>query len=835
MRGLRPSLQALIAVTSVLVLSFVFLAPIRAEVANSSDVSEIRFAADIRPILSENCFACHGPDAKKREGNLRLDEQESAYRVIVPGNARQSLLMERVTSTDPELVMPPSGSGHQLTPEQIRILERWIDSGAPWGRHWSFEPLIAPKVPVSPFAEFPAVNPVDHFVQSELQRRGMTPSVEADRATLIRRVTLDLTGLPPSPEEVARFLNDSSPDAWEKLVDRLLQSEAYGERFAWDWLDAARYADSNGYQGDNDRTMWPWRDWVVRAFNSDLPFDQFTVWQLAGDLLPDPSEEQILATAFCRNYMINGEGGRIAEENRVDYVMDMTETVGTVWLGLTLNCCRCHDHKFDPLTQKNYYQLFDFFNQTPVDGAGGNPQTPPVLEMPMADQTQQLKTLTEEAAAQETRLTQRKEAVIREFTKSEQQLSEEKKQTLVAEDEEAKQLQSDLKKLQDQITELKKAIPQVMVMKDRPERRESFVLTRGLYNLPTAESARADIPESLKTAGSSQEGGDGRLLNRLDLANWLVSNENPVTARVTVNRFWQQIFGTGLVKTSEDFGSQGEFPQHHDLLDWLALDFREHGWSVKRLIRTIVLSHTYRQSSVVKETDAVDPDGRRLTTWDIDPENRFLARGARYRLPSWMLRDQVLSVSGLLNRQNGGPPVRPYQPDGVWEEATFGKKTYSLDSGDAVYRRSLYVFWRRIIAPTMFFDSASRQTCSVRSSRTNSPMHALLALNDTAWTEAARVLSQKVLASTMGGTDQERLRAVFQAILCRDPDNSESSLLLEGLERTRTTFREAREDAESLLSVGASPRDPKADAVELASWTVLTLSVMNLDEALTRE
>lgn len=537
--------------------------------------------------------------------------------------------------------------------------------------------------------------------------------------------------------------------------------------------------------------MWPWRDWVIRAFNENLPYDQFTIWQLAGDLLPEATFDQRLATGFCRNHMINGEGGRIPEENRVDYVMDMTETVGTVWLGLTVNCCRCHDHKFDPLSHRDYYSLFAFFNQTPVDGSGGNPQTPPVLAAPTREQQQQI-------AAAERAL----------------------KSAEVAHAADAS-LSSDTAAIEEQLKRLRGEVPKVMVMADAPEPRRTFVLRRGLYNDP-GEEVTAEVPSQFPPLA------DDAPHNRLGLARWLVSPDNPLTARVTVNRLWQQLFGIGLVKTVEDFGVQGEIPLHADLLDWLAADFRDRGWDVKALLREIVTSKTYRQSSAMRFVEA-------------DPENRWLARGPRFRMPSWMLRDQALAAGGLLVSAQGGPPVNGYQPAGVWEEATFGKKVYKQDSGAALYRRSLYTFWRRIIAPTIFFDNASRQTCTVQTFRTNTPLHALLTWNDVTFVEAARGLAQRALTGSFPesgsaqGTDSQRIDFVFACLLARPASDAERKVLLAALQRSRSEFASDPKAADALLAMGDSPRDPAIAAIEHAAWTALCLGVLNLDETLTKE
>lgn len=1004
--------------------------------AEGTSAADPDFTRDIRPILSENCFHCHGPDDGSRATELRLDTRAGLegriddQPVVAAGDPAASLLYQRITSTDPDVRMPPADSNRSLTSEQIDLIRRWIAAGGDYREHWSLRPIAPPALPAVSRPEW-AENPIDAFVLARLEREGLAPSPEAEPFRLLRRVTLDLTGLPPTPEELDAFLADSSPQAYERVVDHLLASPAYGERMAWDWLDAARYADTNGYQGDNERTMWPWRDWVVAAFNRNLPYDEFTIQQLAGDLLPDATFEQKLATAFCRNHMINGEGGRIAEENRVDYVMDMSETMGTVWLGLTLNCCRCHDHKFDPLTQRDYYGLFAFFNQTPVTGGGGNARTPPVLPVYTPEQQSELTAIDAELATLKSQLSARAEVLAREQaaweTQRRAELESQKWQPVVPTSATAEQatleilpdgsvlakgsnadndaytatvslpagrlaalrlealrhesltkgslsradsgnfvltdlsaewqspaaeesaapapqalrfsdaratfeqgahtarsaidddaqtgwavwegkvvdrehaavfvlvepvevpmgatltirlrhdsshrqhnlgrwrlsLSSDpnaaavvgdnelllalsraagertkeqsqlvrrsqqqqdaehqrLTAARDQLQTRREAIndaaPQVMVMQDQPEPRKTFRLNRGLYNQP-GEEVTAAVPVSLPPLAKDAPH------NRLGLARWLVSEEHPLTARVTVNRLWQQLFGIGLVKTPEDFGAQGEVPEHAALLDWLADDFRRQGWDVKRLLRQIVTSRTYRQSS------RVTPE-----LSERDPQNRLLARGPRFRMPSWMIRDQALAASGLLVSKVGGPPVNGYQPPGIWEEATFGKKQYAQDHGEALYRRSLYTFWRRIIGPTIFFDNAARQTCTVKVVRTNTPLQALLTLNDVTYVEAARALAQRAwLASA---ADAARLDCVFRQVLSRTASTEERNILLAGLARSRHEFQQQPEAADRLLAIGESPRDTAIPPVEHAAWTALCLAVLNLDETVTRE
>lgn len=814
--------------------------------APAESPARVDFGREILPILSDNCFLCHGPDPGTRKARLRLDTQEGALRakdpVIVAGNSEESELLIRVASEDPDEVMPPPKANRKLKPDQVALLKRWIDEGAAWGKHWSFEPVREPRPPRSERHSGWARNPIDPFILARLDREGLTPSSEADRSTLIRRVTLDLTGLPPGPEDVDAFLEDPAPDAYARVVDRLLASPGYGERMAWEWLDAARYADTNGYQGDGERTMWPWRDWVIQVLNRNLPFDEFTVWQIAGDLLPGATTERKLATAFLRNHMINGEGGRIPEENRIDYVMDMAETTGTVWMGLTFNCCRCHDHKYDPLTQRDYYSLFAFFNQTPVTGAGGNPQTPPVLEYGTDDQKRRLEA-SERARIQALADLDALESGLFPRSTGEPPANSAKASVLKGEIVELLRIPADRRNL-NQLEQLgtlwqaadpayaarlgqlrqaiatrdeaSKAIPRVMVMEDRPEPRESFLLVRGSYEKP-GEKVSPDVPGALPPLASDPP------RNRLGLARWLVSAENPLTARVTVNRAWQMFFGTGLVKTSEDFGIQGERPSHPELLDWLASEFVRTGWDVKALHRLVVTSATYRQSSRVPDKLAA-----------LDPQNRLLARGPRFRMPAWMIRDQALAASGLLVANTGGPSVKPYQPPGVWEEATFGLKRYQQDQGEALYRRSLYTFWRRIIGPTEFFDSPARQTCVVKPTRTNTPLHALTTLNDVTFVEAARVLAERVLKGPTP-KDVDRLAHAFRLVLGRRPNSEEIQVLLGALARTRSEFAADPESAMRYLANGESARDESIDAIEHAALAAVCSTILNLDEALTKE
>lgn len=818
--------------------SWLCLAAVLAEFGLIRDVrSAVDFDREVRPILAEHCFSCHGPDGEQRKAGLRFDTREGLLGApgrlgpFVPGKPGRSEAIVRILAENAAERMPPMEAKRPLNAEQIRTLRQWVAEGARWQRHWAFEPVERPALPMIANSGW-ARNEIDFFIRRQLDAESLVPASEASREELIRRLHLDLHGLPPTPEAVDAFVQDPSPNAYERLLDRLFASPRYGERMVWNWLDAARYADSNGYQGDRERTMWPWRDWAARAFNDNMPYDEFTVFQLGGDLLLHPTQEQGLATGFNRNHMINGEGGRIPEENRVDYVMDMTETVGTVWLGLTLNCCRCHDHKFDPLSQRDYYSLFAFFNQTPVDGSGGDPQTPPVMALPT--ERQQARKLhfgvARQAAEQTLRQWENRELGAVQSNEIDEEvrkildtdIAERKDRQLdrliqYAENwraEYLRQLQT-LKKLRQQQDALNREIAKVMVMQDRAEPRQTFVLTRGLYNQPSSSVAEATptvlppMPKSLPR-------------NRLGLARWLVSPSNPLPARVFVNRQWALFFGQGIVATPEDFGVQGQRPSHPELLDWLAAEFVSSNWNVKRLQKKILMSAAYRQSS---KTTA-EKQKR-------DPANRLYSRGPRYRLPSWMIRDQALAASGLLVGDIGGPPVKPYQPAGVWADFTFGKKRYQADKGPALYRRSLYTFWRRIIGPTMFFDAAKRQTCIVKSARTNTPLHALAMLNDTTYLEAARVLAER--AMTAVDSPKQRLTHAFRRVTGRRPQPEETQILLNRLEFALSEFAQNPAFAEALLAKGDSMPAAALNPAEHAAYASVCNMILNLDETLSKQ
>jgi len=814
----------------------------------------ISYTREIRPILSENCFYCHGQDPNQRKADIRFDtlqgQKESG--TITPGKPSESPLIDRIHSGDATKLMPPPKSNRKLTADQKTLLERWIAEGARFEDHWAFVPPVRPPVP-----EVPGItHPVDRFLAAAQKVKGIQPNPEADRRTLIRRLSLDLTGLPPTPTEVDTFANDPDPKAYDKLVDRLMASPHYGERQALPWLDAARYADSNGFQQDGDTFQWVWRDWVVKALNDNMPFDRFSTEQLAGDLLPGATPAQKVATAFNRNHLVNGEGGAIPDEQRFVIYFDRMDVTATNWLGLTLACAQCHDHKYDPITTRDYYSLMAGFNQLSESGLAGFQSSktrvsPPFLEYPLPGQKEKIAALEQEAGELANQLEKRKSEweqktsadnqfpnkAIRDQILSRaqdkplkdlpeaQRKDEEKKRADREkairdhfEQKVAADLAAKLKAARDRINAFKNdELPKVMVMAD-DKPRDTFILNRGEYLKPGDKvtfGTPGFLPPLPKDAPK----------NRLGFARWLFAPENPLTARVAVNRLWQNLFGAGLVRTAEDFGVQGELPTHPALLDWLAVEFRENGWDMKKINRLLVTSAAYQRSARVTREQLA-----------LDPENRLLARFPRVRLPAMVLRDVALATSGLLDRRVGGKPVYPYQPAGIWDTLAITKErdfTYPASSGTDLYRRSLYTFWRRTVGPANMFDASSRQACRVRAGTTNTPLHALTTLNDATWNEAARVLAANLLRDLPDDTArQDRL---FEMVLARKPAPSEKAALGKMLHNQMTHFAGDPTAAKKATSAGSAPRDEKLDATRWAAWTQVCLAVYNLDEALTRE
>lgn len=1016
--------------------------PRAASMKRTATDAKLDFHRDIRPILSDKCFACHGPDSQQLKGKLRLDQKESIFRTdrkgrptVVPGKPEESELFHRIITEDETERMPPDHTNKPLTADEKAKLKRWIEEGAEFQAHWAFQTPKRPPVPQVHKADWPR-NEIDRFVLSTLEAKGWPVSPEADRTTLIRRLSLDLTGLPPALAEVDAFLQDNSPEAYEKLVDRLLASPHYGEQMAMMWLDLARYADSNGYQADYERFMWRWRDWVIDAFNRNMPFDQFTIEQLAGDLIPDATMEQRIATGFNRNHRINTEGGVIAEEWRIETVIDRVETTALTWMGLTMGCARCHDHKYDPISMKEFYSFFAFFNNVPESGSGVERPVnhPPLMKAPRPEEQARLEELRAHLQRSEQRVREleqqlprlleewlpsytaqvrekethwhvlkpdsatskggatltslpdgsilasgtnptfdvytlmipvnqtaiaalRLEALMHEslpqgsvgrypngnfvlsgieaelissegaapiplaFQRAEAEYSQKDwsidfvlknvprkgwaidghvpevrqprqawfhlaeprtvpagailvvrlkqealdqhnigrfrlsaaEQTvaepsiplavrlaLALESEQRTEAQKQaittyfrqhhagplteadraFERDRKAFTEFDEKIPSVMVMAEMPQPRDCFVLLRGQYD-KRGEKVTAQLPAFLPPMP------EGQPLNRLGLARWLVHPDHPLTSRVMVNRLWEKFFGQGLVRSSDNFGMQSEYPSHPELLDWLAAEFIQSQWNLKALQKQIVMSATYRQTSKVNR-DLLEKD----------PENRWLARGPRFRLPAELIRDQALAISGLLVPKIGGPSVRPYQPEGVWDETNvYGNlRNYKHDKGEGLYRRGMYTIWKRTAAPPtmLLFDAPSREFCTVRRSRTNTPLQALALLNEITFVETARVLSERMLRDG-GATPADRLRHGFRRATCRWPTPEELSILEKGLQQRLNRFKEDPEAAQRLIRQGEAPLDPKLDPIELAAYTMSASIMLNLDEVVSKE
>jgi len=1025
--------------------SFFAVIVLAAVAVSADDGAKVDFRRDIRPILSDKCYTCHGPDANSRQAGLRLDtkdgvfaETESGYHAIVPGDVEESELVYRIFSDDEYEQMPPPDQERQLTAAEKELLKRWISQGAVWEDHWSFIAPARPNPPKTPFDER-IENPIDSFVFAQLGGERLAPSPEADTRTLIRRVTYDLTGLPPTLDEIGAFLADESPDAYEKLVDRLMASPCYGEHKARYWLDAVRYGDTHGLHLDNYREMWPYREWVIQALSSNMPFDDFTRKQLAGDLLKNPTTDDLVASGYIRAHVTTNEGGSIAKEVEVRNAVDRTETTGAVWMGLTIGCAVCHDHKFDPVSQKEFYELYAFFNSTAepamdknapyIDGVditvpsleqrdrlaalnkremelaagldrvvaelqysdpgptveetpapaieeivwiddglppganakgdtpwqfvsapdhpvlagekshrrtakgrsqhyfdaaappleaskdgrlftyvyldpddppreimlqwnSGNwlhraywgenlinfgrddsPERRPMGELPelgkwvrleidpaavgikpgmkiqgwaftqfdgtvywdKAGMTSRSGPTFQSQRAWETFVGTETDAsgtpqeirgiVDKPLTdRSEAELARLRQYFLMnvypLGREAVARVRQEMARVEQERSALKAQFPHTLIAKELPEPRPAHVLQRGEYDKPGE-------PVSRKTPSALPPLPEGAPANRLGLAEWLVAPEHPLTARVTVNRYWRQYFGKGLVRTSEDFGSQGEWPSHPELLDWLAVEFIESGWDVNHIHRLIVTSATYRQSS------KVSPDLLKR-----DPENRLLARGPRFRLDAETVRDNALAVSGLLVERLGGPSVKPYQPDGIWEAVGYsGSNTvkFKRDSGDALYRRSLYTFWKRTAPPPtmLLFDAPTRETCTVRRERTNTPLAALALMNDVQFVEAARAFAERIMKEG-GANAEDRAAWAFEVATARKASDREAAILLDQFQSHRRRFAEDPEAAKRLLSAGESPRDESLSPADHAAWTMVANVILNLDEVITK-
>ncbi len=735
----------------------------------------ISYNFDIRPILSDKCFACHGPDANKRQAGLRLDLESSAYaalkehpgaHAIIPGKPDSSQVYLRISSVDSSLMMPPPESNLRLSQQEITLIKKWIAQGGKYEKHWAFTAPVKPAIPKVNDEKW-VKNEIDYFILQKLDRKNLIPNAEADKERLLKRVSLDLTGLPPDLKMMDKFLADKDPNAYEKIVDELLKSPAYGEKMAVYWLDIARYADSHGYQDDNYRSHWPWRDWVIHAFNNNYSYEKFVSWQLAGDLMPDSSKEKLIATCFNRNHKITEEGGVIDEEYRVEYVTDRTNTFSKALLGVTMECAHCHDHKYDPFTQKEHYQLYSFFNsvkEVGIESTVGGPET--YAKKPLIEIT----------------------------------------------NEDVKSILTFINK-----PDTNKLI--VSVMGDVDTARKTYLLKRGAYDAP-GEEVEPGTPAALLPFDPKYP------KNRLGLSKWLFDRRNPLTARVFVNQIWQEFFGRGIVKTSGDFGMQGELPSHPELLDWLAVDVMEHGWDIKRFVKQIVMSATYRQSSVVSR--------EKLSS---DPENILLSHSPRIRLKAEFVRDIVMSSSGLLVRKIGGPSVKPYQPAGLWELATSGRgqlATYRQDHGESLYRRGMYSFIKRTVPPPVMgiFDASNRDQCEINRLKTNTPLQALVMMNDPTVLEAARVMATRSLEEN--SSIEEKIYRGFRLIVCRKPMDKEMQLLKNYFDEQLRSFSERKAEAGKLLSHGEYPMPASVDKVRTAAMMQVLMTIFNMEESITK-
>jgi hypothetical protein len=749
--------------------------------------AKVSFNKDIRQLLSNKCFHCHGPDEEDRKAKLRLDTREGAlkekdgFAAIVPGNIEDSEMIYRILSDDEDEVMPPPGKGTPFTKDEIELLKQWIKEGAEYEVHWSYQKPERPKVPEVSSSLLKIRTPVDSFILDRLNQEKLSPSREADRHTLIRRVSLDLTGLPPTPAEVEAFIDDDQPGAYERLVDRLLAKPAFGEHWARLWLDLARYADSAGYADDPGRTIWAYRDWVIRALNDNMPFDQFTIEQIAGDLLPNPTQDQLIATAFHRNTKTNNEGGTSDEEFRNAAVVDRVNTTMATWMGTTAACAQCHTHKYDPITHEEYFKIFAIFNQS--EDADRRNEAPIINVMGKA--------------------------------RKEQQASLQSRIENLQKDEPSKERDEKIKTLRKELAGIKPTTT-VPVMRELPanKHRKTHIQLRGSY-LVLGDEVTPGVPAVF---GSLPEGSAP---DRLALANWLISKDNPLTARVVANRFWENLFGVGIVLTSEEFGSQGERPSHPELLDWLAIEFMEQGWDMKMFLRLLVTSSVYRQNSHVTDELAA-----------MDPDNRLLARGPRVRLTAEMIRDQALAVSGLLSTKMYGPPVRPPQPNLGLKAAFGGGTDWKTSGGEDKFRRGLYTSWRRSSPyPSMAtFGAPNREVCTVRRGRTNTPLQALVTLNDPVYVEAAQALARRMAAHE--GDLGAKLEHGFRLTLSRKPKDAELVRLIKLYEQTQPRYAADEKLAQQMATNPIGPIPSGTNVVDLATLTVVGNVLLNLDETL---
>lgn len=777
MNSIMRYLIAIVSISCPIALLSFFFSGCKSKTSKGRNSGLISYNYDVRPILSDKCFACHGPDKNKQEAGLRLDierfakaplrETKGAF-AIVPGKPGESEMIKRITSTDPTYQMPtPESHLGVLSEDEIAVLTRWVQQGARYEKHWAFvQPQKAPIPDI--YDKKWAKNEIDYFIEEKQEAQGLKHSGEADKNTLLKRLSLDLTGLLPDLKTQRAFMADNSADACEKIVDQLLATPQYGEKMAIHWLDISRYADSYGYQDDDLRTQWPYRDWLIHAFNENMPYDRFVTWQLAGDLLPDASKEQILATAFLRNHKITEEGGVIPEEYRVQYNIDKIKTFTKGLLALTVECAQCHDHKYDPISQKDYYSLFAFFNNSREKGLDGlvnsGPAKKPLLTISSTDTRELLHFIN----------------------------------------------QKDTSSIS------------VSVMGElAPDSsRTTYILNRGVYDQygDVVTATALPVVMSFDTTRFRR--------NRLGLAEWTVSKQNPLTARVFVNQMWEQFFGKGIVKSIGDFGMQGNLPTHPQLLDWLAVDFMEHGWDIKRLVKKIVLSATYRQSSNMRKEDL----GK-------DPENLYYARASRIRLPAETIRDVVLGSSGLLDEEIGGPSVKPYQPKGLWESATSGRGkliSYRQDKGDALYRRGLYTFIKLTVPPPsmIIFDASNRDQCEVNRLKTNTPLQALVMMNDPTMLEASRVFAERLTHQQPDAG--KAINTAFESILCRPASKKEINILEKYYQDQLEVFQKSTAETQKTIDVGEYTHIKEAAPAQTAALIRVINMIYNMEETIVR-
>ncbi len=772
-------------------------------VVSAQATEPVRFNRDVRPLLAENCFQCHGPDAKSREAELRLDTEsgltkklEGDGHTVLAGKPLASVLFQRIASADPDERMPPAEAGSELTAAQIDTIRRWIEQGAKWEGHWAF---LKPERPDPPVVESDAWSPaaIDRFILARLQGEGLQPSDDADRITLIRRLSFDLLGLPPTAADAENFLADESAAAYEKLVDRLLDSEHFGERMAMYWLDLVRYADSGGYHSDNAISISPYRDYVIHAFNDNMPFDQFTREQIAGDLLPNRTTRQLVASGYNRLVKTTEEGGAQPQEYLIKMAGDRLRTTAGAWLGITMGCAECHDHKYDPITTKDFYSFTAIFADVQEKGHYRGGRREPEQMVPSREQEAALLKIDKELAS-----------VNRELKESESQDNDGRRQKL----EQRRQ------ELTSQRAAIEKQFTRTMVTVSTTPR-ETRILPRGNWLDSSGEVVAPAVP----SAFGQPKASTGRL-SRLEFANWLVDGENSLTSRVFVNRLWAMFFGSGISNRLDDLGAQGEWPTHPELLDWLAVEFVESGWNVKHMVKLMVMSRTYRQSSLAGD------ELRR-----VDPDNRLYARQSRWRIQAESIRDNGLAVSGLLVRKIGGRSVKPYQPAGYWSHLNFPTRRWQHDSGESQYRRGLYTHWQRtFLHPSLLaFDAPTREECTAQRTISNTPKAALTLLNDPTHVEAARVFATRILLEG-GSTVAQRIEWAWREALSRPPSDAEAKVVDELLQSQLEHYRNHQDEADKVLSIGLAPLAKGVERTETAAWTAVARAVFNLNEFITR-